>query len=196
MPHSALHPVVRGRIPGFGQAVRKAVGSGPKPPVGRCRTGSSRLKHAFQAPVAQRIEHLTTDQKVGGSNPSRRASVCGLPPRPRTPGDGAVLRPGHRASPFGQTPVGLAAALSRQNGERSAPGQCSLHDPGASSIPGRSRRGGLIPRAATAESLRSTQQGPALIAPSFPAVLSTLDGRTSAGLAWSRQVWTGWQEGA
>ena len=25
------------------------------------------------APVAQRIEHLTTDQKVGGSNPSRRA---------------------------------------------------------------------------------------------------------------------------
>ena len=26
-----------------------------------------------QAPVAQRIEHLTTDQKVGGSNPSGRA---------------------------------------------------------------------------------------------------------------------------
>ena len=25
------------------------------------------------APVAQRIEHLTTDQKVGGSNPSGRA---------------------------------------------------------------------------------------------------------------------------
>ena len=24
------------------------------------------------APVAQRIEHLTTDQKVGGSNPSGR----------------------------------------------------------------------------------------------------------------------------
>ena len=27
------------------------------------------------APVAQRIEHLTTDQKVGGSNPSGRATV-------------------------------------------------------------------------------------------------------------------------
>ncbi len=26
------------------------------------------------APVAQRIEHLTTDQKVGGSNPSGRTS--------------------------------------------------------------------------------------------------------------------------
>src|SRR3978361_542197 len=26
------------------------------------------------APVAQRIEHLTTDQKVGGSNPSRRTN--------------------------------------------------------------------------------------------------------------------------
>jgi len=39
--------------------------------------------------------------------------------------------------PFGQSPVTLVTALSRQNGERSAPGQCSLHDPGASSIPGR-----------------------------------------------------------
>ena len=27
------------------------------------------------APVAQRIEHLTTDQKVGGSNPSGRTNV-------------------------------------------------------------------------------------------------------------------------
>ena len=27
------------------------------------------------APVAQRIEHLTTDQKVGGSNPSGRAEI-------------------------------------------------------------------------------------------------------------------------
>ena len=26
------------------------------------------------APVAQRIEHLTTDQKVGGSNPFRRTN--------------------------------------------------------------------------------------------------------------------------
>ena len=30
------------------------------------------------APVAQRIEHLTTDQKVGGSNPSGRASYFPL----------------------------------------------------------------------------------------------------------------------
>jgi hypothetical protein len=30
---------------------------------------------AVTALVAQRIEHLTTDQKVGGSSPSERASV-------------------------------------------------------------------------------------------------------------------------
>ena len=30
---------------------------------------------ALTALVAQRIEHLTTDQKVGGSNPSERARV-------------------------------------------------------------------------------------------------------------------------
>src|SRR5687768_9472649 len=34
------------------------------------------------APVAQRIEHLTTDQKVWGSNPYRRADRRGPPPRP------------------------------------------------------------------------------------------------------------------
>ena len=36
-----------------------------------------RLSKPFEppAPVAQRIEHLTTDQKVGGSNPSGCASV-------------------------------------------------------------------------------------------------------------------------
>jgi hypothetical protein len=28
------------------------------------------------APVAQRIEHLTTDQKVRGSNPLGRAAIC------------------------------------------------------------------------------------------------------------------------
>jgi hypothetical protein len=31
--------------------------------------------HRGHAPVAQRIEHLTTDQKVGGSNPFGRALV-------------------------------------------------------------------------------------------------------------------------
>ena len=35
-----------------------------------------------RALVAQRIEHLTTDQKVGGSNPSERAN--------RSPGDAAL----------------------------------------------------------------------------------------------------------
>ena len=37
------------------------------------------------APVAQRIEHLTTDQKVGGSNPSGRATVHPLKSGPRAP---------------------------------------------------------------------------------------------------------------
>ena len=31
----------------------------------------------FPAFVAQRIEHLTTDQKVGGSSPSKR-TICSL----------------------------------------------------------------------------------------------------------------------
>ena len=31
----------------------------------------------MKAPVAQRIEHLTTDQKVGGSNPFGRTQVRG-----------------------------------------------------------------------------------------------------------------------
>ena len=34
---------------------------------------SGKVGVAQQAFVAQRIEHLTTDQKVGGSNPSERA---------------------------------------------------------------------------------------------------------------------------
>jgi hypothetical protein len=32
----------------------------------------------FPAFVAQRIEHLTTDQKVGGSSPSKRTESCYL----------------------------------------------------------------------------------------------------------------------
>jgi hypothetical protein len=31
----------------------------------------------FPAFVAQRIEHLTTDQKVGGSSPSKRTKILG-----------------------------------------------------------------------------------------------------------------------
>ena len=41
-------------------------------PLGLCRREA--LCRSFQAPVAQRIEHLTTDQKVGGSNPSGRTN--------------------------------------------------------------------------------------------------------------------------
>src|SRR5882757_89404 len=38
----------------------------------------------LRALVAQRIEHLTTDQKVGGSSPSERAQLTGpLPARQR-----------------------------------------------------------------------------------------------------------------
>jgi hypothetical protein len=33
----------------------------------------------FPAFVAQRIEHLTTDQKVGGSSPSKRTSLFTVP---------------------------------------------------------------------------------------------------------------------
>ena len=41
--------------------------------------------HPQFAPVAQRIEHLTTDQKVGGSNPSGRATVLPLKSGPGAP---------------------------------------------------------------------------------------------------------------
>ena len=37
---------------------------------------SLRFVPGAQAPVAQRIEHLTTDQKVGSSNLSGRAKHC------------------------------------------------------------------------------------------------------------------------
>jgi len=36
---------------------------------------TARLSFEKQAFVAQRIEHLTTDQKVGGSSPSKRTFV-------------------------------------------------------------------------------------------------------------------------
>ena len=54
---------------------------------------------AVTALVAQRIEHLTTDQKVGGSSPSERAT--------ESPGRSA----GH-SSPFSSSPSsGLISAL-------------------------------------------------------------------------------------
>jgi hypothetical protein len=71
-------------------ATRRAVGRTPEWPGGSCpsrsgrpairsvgrRSGTivvGRSPGTRRAPVAQRIEHLTTDQKVGGSNPSGRA---------------------------------------------------------------------------------------------------------------------------
>ena len=56
---------------------------------------------AVTALVAQRIEHLTTDQKVGGSSPSERAQVRG--PLPDSEGAfliflGATLEPPARIS--------------------------------------------------------------------------------------------------
>src|ERR1700691_5960260 len=45
------------------------------------RRGASAVPYTMRgspALVAQRIEHLTTDQKVGGSSPSERASVMSV----------------------------------------------------------------------------------------------------------------------
>jgi hypothetical protein len=43
--------------------------------------GTLRTRSWQPAPVAQRIEHLTTDQKVGGSNPFGRAIITRARPR-------------------------------------------------------------------------------------------------------------------
>lgn len=45
-----------------------------KPPIGTHPPSPCIVTQRCPALVAQRIEHLTTDQKVGGSNPSERAS--------------------------------------------------------------------------------------------------------------------------
>ena len=50
-----------------GDRVRDLAGSGVREPITDCATLSTR------APVAQWTEHLTSDQTVGGSNPSGRA---------------------------------------------------------------------------------------------------------------------------
>ena len=47
-------------------------GHDPVPLSATCSAGDPRCVRT-QALVAQRIEHLTTDQKVGGSSPSERA---------------------------------------------------------------------------------------------------------------------------
>src|SRR3712207_4086875 len=62
-------PAVRAvRSPGPGRARE---GQADFPPRGRAARLSGSLRG--RAPVAQRIEHLTTDQKVWGSNPYGRA---------------------------------------------------------------------------------------------------------------------------
>ena len=42
-----------------------------------CKVLGKPKESGFQAFVAQRIEHLTTDQKVGGSSPSKRTFNSG-----------------------------------------------------------------------------------------------------------------------
>jgi hypothetical protein len=59
------------------------------------------------APVAQRIEHLTTDQKVGGSNPFGRA-----PAPPALPGETAGLRHGHGCIPINGSLVTAATRIT------------------------------------------------------------------------------------
>ncbi len=73
--------------------------SWPRPGAGslsrRCSGASHKDTGAASAPVAQRIEHLTTDQKVRGSNPFGRALLVETTPQvtaPRRPhGRGCLL---------------------------------------------------------------------------------------------------------
>ena len=56
--------------------------SGYVPAMERVKDRERRERASYRillkpALVAQRIEHLTTDQKVGGSSPSERAQVSG-----------------------------------------------------------------------------------------------------------------------
>ena len=51
--------------------------TGGSNPLASAVADSSAAQLKNIAPVAQRIEHLTTDQKVGGSNPFGRAQVRG-----------------------------------------------------------------------------------------------------------------------
>ncbi len=67
-------PTLPGRLPVAGRRVRVRRG-GPAAAGVISPVGGARLNSTRPALVAQRIEHLTTDQKVGGSNPSERATV-------------------------------------------------------------------------------------------------------------------------
>ena len=100
-----------------------------------CRVASSNVAHGSSrrgtAPVAQRIEHLTTDQKVRGSNPFGRALLVETtlqvraPDRPHGPGllrcPGSHRthnepRAGHTSGVLGHprtVPVSTPAATSR-----------------------------------------------------------------------------------
>ncbi len=102
--------------------------TGPDEPT--CRSGSGlhslgvarRLNELYQAfaPVAQRIEHLTTDQKVGGSNLSGCANVMSrdivafLGPFGIPAGDGGAVLAGSRLGPAGGTPKAKCSNVSRR----------------------------------------------------------------------------------
>ena len=60
-----------------GKATRIIAASVPRrgSDLGRDPSGVVAYTGALPALVAQWIEHLTTDQKVGGSNPSERAEI-------------------------------------------------------------------------------------------------------------------------
>ena len=64
-----------------------------------CRWPRMRLHSRGEAPVAQRIEHLTTDQKVWGSNPYGRARQ--VAPRSGLFGFSGALGQGATETPLG-----------------------------------------------------------------------------------------------
>src|SRR5258707_13070728 len=90
---SAITARVSGVCPGRGPR-ELSLGVTRRP--GWCRRLSGHL-----ALVAQRIEHLTTDQKVGGSSPSERATIVA--------GQGLALSSCHR--PWKIIQAGLVTLL-------------------------------------------------------------------------------------
>ena len=70
-------PEVCGRVTSEGTPTTWGFGPRTRRPVARPLNASSYPYTVLQAPalVAQRIEHLTTDQKVGGSSPFERAQL-------------------------------------------------------------------------------------------------------------------------
>ena len=121
--HTTAGPVVRraslvrgGGRPSAHVGARLCVGVVAGDSAGPGRRGYTRqVPFAGRAPVAQRIEHLTTDQKVGGSNPFGRTLLR----RHREAGSRSTRGP----ASCSQVPVGLAA---------DGPGSAVRADPSAS----------------------------------------------------------------